>query len=409
MITVPLINSNAVTILVLVGVGSKYESKKISGISHFLEHMYFKGTKKRTNHKAVSETLDKIGGSYNAFTGDEYTGYYAKVASLHFETALDWVSDIFLNSTIPEKEVIKEKNVIVEEINMIKDHPMSYVQELWMELLYGDQPAGWSIAGNKESVLGITRKDLMDYMKKSYSSSNTLICVAGSIDEKTVEKKVKEYFSGIRKNKKPLKKATIENQKKPKFLSRKKETDQVHLCLGTRAYSFFHKDKYILNIIETILGKMMSSRLFIKIREELGLAYYIKTEIESTTDSGFLVTRAGVDSRKVEKAVSAIIKEYKKISNYKVSKSELKKAKDNIKGRTTLSLESSDSQALFYGAQELLEKRIMTPQEKFDKIDGITPEDVLRVSKDIFKEKNLNLALIGSYDDEAKIKKLLKF
>ncbi len=408
-ITVPLANSNAVTILVLAGVGSKYENKKTSGISHFLEHMYFKGTKKRRNHKAVSETLDKIGGSYNAFTGDEYTGYYAKVASSYFETALEWVSDIFLNSTLPEKEVIKEKNVIIEEINMIKDHPMSYVQELWTELLYGDQPAGWSIAGSKESVLGISRNDLLDYMKKGYSSSNTLVCVVGAVDEKTVEKKVKKYFSKIKKGKKPFKKPVIENQKEPKMLARKKETDQVHLCLGVRAYDLFHKDRYVLSVIETILGKMMSSRLFVKIREELGLAYYIKTEVDATSDSGFLTTRAGVDFRKVEKAVSAIVKEYKKISNYKVSKTELKKAKENIKGRTTLSLESSDSQAFFYGAQELLEGKIMTPQEIFVKIDKITSEDILKVSKNIFKEKSLNLSLIGPISNELKIKKLLKF
>ncbi len=409
MITVPLANSKAVTVLVLVGVGSKYENKRISGISHFLEHMYFKGTKKRRNHKAVSETLDKIGGAYNAFTGDEYTGYYAKVSSLQFETALEWVSDIFLNSTLPEKEVIKEKNVIIEEINMIKDHPISYVYELWMELLYGNQPAGWSLAGTKESVLGINRKDLINYMKKGYSSKNTLVCVSGAIDEKNAIKKVEKYFSKIKKKKKPVKKPVVEIQKSPKVLIRKKETDQVHLCLGVRAYDVFHKDRYVLNVIETILGKMMSSRLFIKIREELGLAYYIKTEVDATSDTGFLVTKAGVDIRKVEKAVSAIVLEYKKLSKYKVSNIELKKAKENIKGRTTLSLESSDSQAFFYGAQELLENKVVTPDKIFDKIDKVTPNDILRVSRDIFSQEKLNLALIGPCKNEAKIQNLLKF
>ena len=408
-ITVPLANSNAVTVLVLAGVGSKYENKKISGISHFLEHMYFKGTKKRTNHKAVAETMDKIGGAFNAFTGDEYTGYYAKVASSCFETALEWVSDIFLNSTLPEKEIIKEKNVIIEEINMIKDHPMGYIQELWMELLYGDQPAGWSIAGNKKSVLGISRKDLIDYMKNGYSSQNTLVCIAGAIDGEMAEKRVKKHFSLIRKGKRPTKKTVVENQKKPKILIEKKETDQTHLCLGVRSYGLFHRDKYVLNIIETILGKMMSSRLFIKIREELGLAYYIRTEVEATTDSGFLVTKAGVDTKKVERAVMAIIKEYKKISEQKVSASELKKAKDNIKGRTTLSLESSDSQAFFYGAQELLEEKITTPDKIFSLIDKITPDDILRVSKDIFKNKKLNLAILGPIEKEKRFENLLKF
>jgi predicted Zn-dependent peptidase len=407
-ITIPCLGSNAVTVLVLAGVGSKYESKKISGISHFLEHMYFKGTKKRRTHKDVSETLDKIGGVFNAFTGDEYTGYYAKVAVNHFDIAMDWVSDIFLNSTLPANEVIKEKNVIIEEINMIKDHPMSYVQELWMKLLYGDQPAGWSIAGTKESVSAINRDDLINYMKKGYLSENVLICVAGAIDNKTAEEKIKRYFGMIKNGKKPNKQKIIENQKKSEILIEKKETDQTHLCLGVRAYNLFHKDKYVLDVIETILGKMMSSRLFIKIREELGLAYYIRTEVEATTDSGFLVTSAGVDSKKVEKAINAILKEYKRISEYKVSLSELKKAKENIKGRTALSLESSDSQALFYGAQELLENKITEPSEIFKEIDSVTPDDILRVSKDIFKNKKINLAILGPISNREKLEKILK-
>ncbi len=404
-ITVPIANSKAVTVLVLVGVGSKYERRNISGISHFLEHMYFKGTKKRPKPKAVAETLDIIGGSYNAFTGEEYTGYYAKVSASHLDTALDWVSDILLNSTLPEKEVIKEKGVITEEINMIKDHPMSHIQELWTHLLYKDQPAGWSIAGNKESVLGITRKNLVDYMDKSYSSLNTLVCLAGAVD---YDYPVEKYFSKIKKKKKPQKPAVIENQKKPEIFLEEKETDQVHLCLGARAYGLFHKDRYTLKVIETILGKMMSSRLFIKIREELGLAYYIRTEVDATTDTGFLVTQAGVDTGKAEKAVSAIMKEYKRISERKVPSSELKKAKENIKGRTALSLESSDSQALFYGIQELLEERVLVPEEIFERIDKVTSDDILKVAKDIFKPRKINLAILGPLKEE-RFKRLLKF
>ncbi len=409
-ISVPVLNSKAVTVLVLVGVGSKYEKKRISGISHFLEHMYFKGTKKRPKPKSVAETLDKIGGSYNAFTGDEYTGYYAKVAGSHFETALDWVSDIFLNSTLPEREVAKEKGVIIEEINMIKDHPMSYVQELWTHLLYGDQPAGWSIAGDKESVSSIEKRDLVDYMNKGYSSLNTLVCVTGAIDSNFAEKMVKKYFSKIKKGKRPLKRPVIEKQKKPAVLVERKDTDQTHLCLGVRAYSLSHKDRHVLKVIETILGKMMSSRLFIKIREELGLAYYIKTDVESSTDTGFLVTQAGVDVKKSKKAISAIVGEYKKIASQKVSSVELKKAKENIKGRMVLSLESSDSQAFFYGTQELLREKIETPEEIFKKIDKVTSEDVLRVAKDIFKPQKINLAIIGPLDeDEVAFSKLLNF
>jgi len=214
-LTIPFKNSKTVTVLVLTAVGSKYERREINGISHFLEHMYFKGTKKRPSSKAVAETLDKIGGYFNAFTGDEYTGYYAKVAANHFDMALEWVSDIFLNSKIPAKELAKEKRVIIEEINMIRDHPMSYVQRVWTDILYGDQPAGWDIAGTKESVSSITRNDLIDHMKNGYVAPATVVCVAGNVDCRDVDKKVEMYFSSISENKEMEKEPVIESQSVP--------------------------------------------------------------------------------------------------------------------------------------------------------------------------------------------------
>ncbi len=394
-ITVPSKNSKTVTVLVLVGVGSKYERRNISGVSHFLEHMYFKGTKKRPTPKQVAETLDKIGGAYNAFTGEEYTGYYAKVASSNFEIALEWVSDIFLNSKIPPKEVMKEKGVIIEEINMVKDHPMSYVHRVWTDLLYGDQPAGWDIAGTKETVSSMTRKDLIDYMKKGYVASGTVVCVAGNINSDDAESKVKKYFSGISDGSKLGKEPVIEKQSGPAVMVERRNTDQTHICLGVRAYDLFHPRRYTLNIMETILGRMMSSRLFVKIREELGLAYYIRTEYESSTDSGFFVTQAGVDNSKAVQAVSAILKEYGKISSHRVSSEELSKAKENIKGRMAISLESSDAQAYFYGTQELLKKEIVPIDKIFEEIDKVTSDDVLETAKDIFRPEKLNLAAIG--------------
>src|SRR3989338_11365631 len=197
-ITMPQKSTQAVTVLVLVGTGSKYEKKKINGISHFLEHMFFKGTKNRPDKLEIAETLDKIGGIYNAFTGEDYTGYFAKVAASKLDVALDWVSDIFLNSLLPEKEMEKEKGVITEEINMIYDNPMAHVGVLWSKLLYGDQPAGWGIAGTKESVGQMTRQKLLDYMESQYVASNTIVCVAGKISNGTVVNKIKKHFSGIR-------------------------------------------------------------------------------------------------------------------------------------------------------------------------------------------------------------------
>ena len=408
-ITIPQKNTQAVTILVLVGTGSKYERKEINGISHFLEHMYFKGTKKRTSAVAISETLDRIGGIYNAFTSEEYTGYFAKVAYPYFETALDWVSDIFLNSTLPKKEIEKEKGVIIEEINMRYDHPMSYIQILWQELLYGDQPAGRDIAGTKETVNAITRKKLTDYMKSQYVASKTIVCVAGRINSSLAVKKVKKYFSKIKQTKPFKKLSVIEKQTEPNLLLKTKETDQAHLYLGARAYSLFHPQKYSQKLLAVILGGMMSSRLFIKIREKMGAAYYISVDSVSDTDTGYFAARAGVDNKKIEKVILAILKEYKEISQKKVSQKELKKAKDCIKGKTALLLESSDAQASFYTNQELLGKKILTPGELFKKIDKVSPVDILKTAKDIFQPQKLNLAIIGPFKNKQRFKKLLKF
>jgi predicted Zn-dependent peptidase len=408
-ITVPQKNTQSLTILVLVGTGSKYEKKEINGISHFLEHMYFKGTKKRPSTTAIAETLDKVGGIYNAFTGEEYTGYFAKVAAQHFELALDWVSDIFLNSILPKEEIEKEKGVIIEEINMIYDHPMSYVQTLWTKLLYGDQPAGWDIAGTKETVSKMNREKLLDYMEKQYVAKNTIISIAGNFNEKLAISKVKKYFSKI-KEKKPIEKPkVIEKQKRPEVLLNFRQTDQTHLCLGVRTFNLFHPQRYALDLLAVILGGMMSSRLFIEVRAKLGIAYYINTNSEMNPDTGFLFTQTGLDNKNVEKGILTILKEYKKISEKKVPNSELKKAKDYLKGKTTLLLESSDAQASFYAAQEVLEKKILTPKEIFRKIDKVSREDILKVAKEIFRPEKLNLALIGPFKDKNRFQRLLKF
>ncbi len=407
-ITVSQQSTRAITVLVLVKTGSKYEDKETNGISHFLEHMFFKGTKFRPSPIAVAETLDKVGGVYNAFTGEEYTGYFAKVESSKFELALDWVSDIFLNSTLPEKEIKKERGVIVEEINMLRDHPMSYLQVLWQELLYGDQPAGWNIAGTKENVMKMTRKRLFDYRNSQYTSSNTIICVAGKINSKEAVKSVRKSFAKISKGVSLKKPKVLESQNSPNFLLHHKKTDQTHLCLGVRAYNMFHLARYPTVLLARILGGMMSSRMFVELREKLGLCYYISTSVDANPDTGFLVTQAGVDNKNVEKAISAILKEYEKIFSEEISVIELKKAKDNIKGKMALSLEPSDNLASFYGVQELLEEKTLTPEEIFEMIDKVSTKDILKLAKEIFVPEKLNLALIGPFEDKKKIQKLLK-
>ncbi|MFH1180896.1 MAG: pitrilysin family protein [bacterium] len=406
-ITVPQENTEAVTVLVLVGTGSKYEEKEVNGISHFLEHMYFKGTKKQPTYLEVAETLDKIGGIYNAFTAEDYTGYFAKVSAGHLDTALEWVSDIFLNSILPKAEIEKEKGVIKEELNMHQDIPMNYVQLLWARLLYGDQPAGRDIVGTKETLSKMTREKLLSYMKSQYVASNTIICVAGKMTASKTLVKVKRYFAKITTAKPAQKPPVFERQTAPESLIYFKETDQSHLCLGVRAYNLSHPLRYAQELLGVILGGMMSSRLFVEVRERLGLTYYIKTAIEDNADTGYLVTQVGVDNKRVEQTISVILKEYKRVSQEKISAAELKKAKDYVKGKMVLELEPSDTKAFFYAGQELLEKKILLSEQVFKKIDKVSENDILKVAGDIFRPENLNVALVGPFKDKDKFSKLL--
>lgn len=407
-ITVPQEGTKAVTVLILAGTGSKYERKENSGISHLLEHLLFKGTKKRPNQISISEPLDRVGGMYNAFTGEDYTGYYAKVDAKHFDLALDVISDIYLNSKLEPKEIKKEKGVVIEEINMYQDHPSSNVQSLWNKVLYGDQPAGRDIAGTKESVSAITRKQLTDYIASQYTADNTIICIAGNIN-KDVKSKIEKKFSKISDKDIVEKLPVIEEQEKPETLVKHKETDQTHFCLGVRGYPLSDPRRITLELLALILGGMMSSRLFVEVREKLSLCYYIRANASADPDSGFLVVQSGVDNTRVEKAITVILQEFKKLTTKKVSKDELKKAKDHFKGKMALMFEASDAQASFYGVQELLEGKILTPEQVYAKINKVGVDDILKVSKDIFKDEKLNLALIGPFKDPKKFQKLLKF
>jgi len=412
LVTVPMKGTKAVTVLVLVGAGSKYEDKKNNGISHFLEHMFFKGTKKRPDTLAIAETLDRVGGEYNAFTSKEYTGYYAKVDVKHLHLALDWVSDIFLNSKLDSQKIEREKGVIIEEINMYLDTPIKYIGDLWEELLYNSQPAGWKILGEKEAVAKMKRKQFLDYLKEHYLAKNVVIVVTGNIKSpargwSAVGRKVQSYFADIKIGKPGIKKKVIEKQEKPRVLVFYKNTDQTHLYLGVRGYNIFDSRKYALGLLSVILGGNMSSRLEISVKGKEGLAYYIRTSVQAYTDSGYLVTYAGVDNKKVEKAIKIILDEYKKITQEKISVMELKKAKDYIKGSTVLDLESSDAVASFFGGQEILTAKILTPEEKFAKIDSVTVKDIYEVANDVFKPEKLNLVLIGPFRNKKRFGRLL--
>jgi predicted Zn-dependent peptidase len=390
-----------------VGTGSKYEKREINGISHFLEHMVFKGTKNRPNTLDIAKDLDGIGGIYNAFTGKEYTGFWVKVDKAHLNLAFDVLSDMLFNSLFREKAIEKEKRVISEEINMIKDSPQDYILDLWEELLYGDQPAGWMISGTKNSVSKIFRTDLVNYLKKQFTAENAIIVISGNFKEKEVLAKIKKYFAPFKKRKPQSKKLTKEIQVRPQVLTHFKKTDQSHLCLGVRTFDLFNPKRYVLAVLATLLGGVMSSRLFIEVREKRGLAYYIRTTPQLYTDVGYLVTQAGVDNKRVKTAIGVILKEHKKLREKKVSKEELRKAKESIKGKIYLGLETSDDWASFLASQELLRKKIFLPAEECAMIDKVSAEDIIDLAREIFQPEKLNLSLIGPFKNKKEFERLL--
>jgi len=407
-VLIPQLKSLAVTALVLVEAGSKYEAKRINGVSHFLEHLCFKGTKKRPTALAITSELESLGAVYNAFTGHEETGYYAKVRPEKLDIVLDIISDIYLNSTFNAKEIEIEKGVIIEELNMYEDTPMSKVGDIFMSLLYGDQPAGWDIGGTKEVIKLLTRKDIVDYQKKHYIAKATTVVVAGAFDEKETLARIKKLFKNIRVSKKFSKLKTKDSQNKPAVSVNYKESDQTHIVLGFRAFDMFDKRKYALKVFGDILGAGMSSRLFQKVREELGAAYYVRASDDLLTDHGLFAVSAGINNSKVEQVIKAILVEFDKIRNFPVGVDELQKSKNHLIGKIMIGLETSDELASFYGQQELFHKKMISPKELAKKIESITSEDVLDVAKDIIKNKHLNLALIGPFKDKKKFEKLLR-
>ncbi|PIP24898.1 MAG: hypothetical protein COX34_01690 [Candidatus Nealsonbacteria bacterium CG23_combo_of_CG06-09_8_20_14_all_36_12] len=406
-ITYPMDDTKAITLLILIGAGSRYEKKEINGISHLLEHMAFRGTKNRPRKLDIVKELDRVGGLYNAFTGKELMGFWVKVDSRHFDLSSDILSDMIFNSLFKEKEIEKEKKAIIEEINMYLDTPQTYILELWEKLLYGDQPLGWMIAGEKTIVRSITRKDIVNYFKSQFSAENAVISLAGNFKEKEALQKIKKFFGKFKDVKTISKRQVIEKQKFPEVLLQTKETDQAHLTLGVRAYDIFSPQKYPLAVLANLLGGIMSSRLFLEIREKRGMAYYIRTMTENYTDTGYLVTHAGIDNKKIEEAIKIILKEYKKLRERKVPKDELQKAKDNIKGHLYLGLETSDAWAVYLGAQEILKRKIWTPEKECQMIDKVSQDDILKVAKEIFRPAKLNLALIGPFKDKTKFQELL--
>jgi predicted Zn-dependent peptidase len=407
-ILAPQPQSSASTVLVLVEAGSKYETKKISGASHFLEHMCFKGTEKRPSALAISSELESLGAINNAFTSHEATGYWAKVHSAKLDNILEIIADLYLNPIFDEKEMEKEKGVIIEELNMYEDTPMRKVGDLFMNVLYGDQPAGWEVGGTKETVCSFKKEDILKYRGRHYVASATAVAIAGNFDEKKILKRIENLFNRMPANKKFSKEKTNDSQKKPAILVKYKESDQTHIVLGFRAFNMYDKRRYALSVLGDILGGGMSSRLFQRIREQMGAAYYVRAGADLFTDHGLFAVSAGLDHTKVNQVISAILDEFKKIVLKSVSPEELQKSKNHIVGQLMIGLETSDEVAGFYGNQEIFHQKIITPEQLVKKIEAVTPNDILKLAKDIVKNQGLNLAIIGPFKEKGRFEKILK-
>jgi len=404
----PINEVESVTTLLLVGAGSRYETFKNNGISHFLEHMAFKGTKKRPTAMEISSLIDGAGAESNAFTGKDYTGYYIKSAAHRVELSFDILSDMLTNLLLDHGEIDKERGVIIEEINLYADTPPRKIGDVYESLLYGDTPMGWEIGGRKEVIRSVKRSDFLSYMKKFYSASNMVLVVAGKVDIKEIEKMAENYFGALPTFTASGFKSVIEGQKDPAVKIQYKKTDQAHFAIGVRTVGLVDEETRIpLVVLAAILGGGMSSRLFHEVREKRGLAYYVRTASDHYLDCGHLTTFVGADPTRIDEAVAVIVEEYKKVQKTgEITHEELKKAKEYVKGHFVLDLEDTRSVAVFYGSDLLLEKKLEAPAEVLAKIDKVRLEDVVGVAKK-YLSGPLSFAIIGDFKNPTKFKKLL--
>lgn len=412
LITIPNKSTKAATVFVLFGVGSRYETPEINGVSHFIEHLMFKGTKKRPTTLDISKALDSVGAEYNAATAKDWTGYFVKIDSQKIELAIDVLSDMIYNSKFDSVEINKERGVIIEEINMYHDNPLMYIEDVLESLMFHGSTLGYEIAGQKKVIQKVTRRQIIDYKNRFYTPHNTVIGIAGNIDFK-IFKLVKKYFPTEPDKKKigEREKEQFEvfkfKQTKPQIEIRFKDTAQVQLALGFPGFSYFDEKLYPLYLLSVILGGNMSSRLFIAVRERRGLAYFVRAYPSIYQDTGSLVIQAGLDKSRLDEALKTIFHELKKVCARPVALDELKKAKDFLRGKVVLTLEDSSNLADWFVKQELLQNRVLTPEEKLKLFDRVTVEEIQMVAKEVLKSANVNLAIIGPYKDKKTFLKMI--
>lgn len=405
-LTAPSDGTASVTIMVFAGAGSRYEKPSERGISHFLEHMFFKGGKTYKNTKEVSMAIDAVGGEFNAFTGKEYAGYYVKVASEHLELGCDVLGDMLTHASFPQEEIEKERGVIIEEDRMYQDTPMYRAGWDFEELLYGDHPLGWDTIGTHKVINSVQQKDFTDYKELLYTPDNLVIAFAGKISDEQALRLAEQYFGSISGSKKrtfpPL---TVYGP--DKVFLRTKKTEQSHLVLGAPGVSSQDPMHFAQKALAVILGGNMSSRMFLNIREAKGMCYYINTDVDSYMDAGSIATSAGIDQSRLEEAVRLIIAEYDALTGDGVSEEEVDRAKSFMRGKIILSLEDSEELAHFYGKQQLMYPKVRDVNAYLKEIDAVTKADVDTLARKLLSHENLRLTVIGNTKDTEGLLKLL--
>ncbi len=393
--------ATAVTLLVMFAVGSRYETRAVNGAAHFIEHLMFKGTKKRPNTMTISRELDGVGADYNAFTSKDYTGYYIRLQAEKLPLAADMLSDMLYGSLFREKDVDAERQVINEEIRMYEDNPSSATEERMEEDLFRTSPLGWRIAGSEKSLAGITRKELMAFRDRYYVPSRTVISVAGRFDEEHVLRVLNATF-GARKNGAHGREAVQFSAAKEKWVAPRisvvhRSIEQASLAIGFPAYGYTDPRLPALKVLSTILGGTMSSRLFMSVREKHGLCYSISSGVSPFHETGFFSVQSGLAKDRVHKALTLIMKELKRIRDAKVTVEELARAQENLKGRLMLSMESSNAMADWYARQELLTGRVESPEARIARYAKVTREDIQRVAKDVLRPSRMTMTVLGAY------------
>ncbi len=400
-VTAPLEHAQSVACYIMLAAGSRYEESLNRGIAHFAEHMFFKGTERRPTARDLSMEVDKIGGEFNAFTSKEYTGYYIRCAGEQRDTALDVLVDMLRNSKFESEELEREKGVILEEMNMYYDTPRDYVGSVYEELLFGSNPLGWETLGTRETINAATRETFLDYINQWYTPQRMVVGVAGKVGDGLLPK-LEELLGDMSGNGSGAPApADLPQSKESQVSLRRKESDQANICVGVPSYSLTHPDRYALQMLGTILGTGMSSRLFLEVREQRGLAYYVYALNSSYTDAGTLVSQAGVDLHRADEAVRVIAHEFRKLADEPVPDDELEKSRSLAKGRFVLQTESPNGLMLFGLRREVLEGHAAEPDELLAGLDAVTAEDVQRVAQDLIGSNGMRAAVIGPFDDEA--------